>query len=550
MTDLLHLRPYQVEAVEAVEKDWREKIRRPALAMATGTGKTLTATHLISRRQEETRKPSLFLVHRDELASQAAETFGNFGLDVGIVKAGQNDVGAPVMVGSVQTLVNASRRSQLPSDLGLVVVDEAHHASAVSYRSTLTHVGAYAPESPCVALGLSATLVRGDGSGLGRVWEKVSYTYDILDGIAGGYLTDVIGQLVTVDGMSLANVKMTGGDFQPMSLSEVLSAKDTIDTVVAAYTEHAHEMYGFVFTPSVGSAQRYAAAFQGAGYVAEAVWGDMPLDDRRLIMKRARAGEVQILVNCGIFTEGTDLPRFQCAVIARPTTNEGLYIQMVGRVLRPHPDKKKINDGEALVLDVAGVSQDHRLATLADLSTRRIQEVRPGESLKEAAQREIKARNPNLTGYVISSEEVDLFHRSRSVWLQTKGGLWFVPVGNAVVYLHPAKQDGLYHVGIKPLDVPGRTRPVKLDVPLDLAMSWGEQYAEGYGEAWQHRTGKSFGQFKSARWRKGDASTAMIEYARSLGIIVPEKPRAGDLSCIIEVKRASEVLDGKRNGST
>jgi superfamily II DNA or RNA helicase len=544
VSGLLKLRHYQVEASEAIEEDWRAGVQRVAAAMATGTGKTLLATHVIDRRLAETKLPALFLVHRDELAEQSAKTFGDHGLDVGVVKAERNDVMAPVMVGSVQTLARASRRSQLPPNLGLIVVDEAHHATATSYRAILEQGKVFESGSPCVALGLSATLARGDGSGLGQVWEKVSYKYDILDGIADGYLCDVVGQLVTVDGMSLANAKISGGDFQPASLSEILSSRDTIDTVVAAYTEHAREMYGFVFTPDVDSAKRYAAAFQGAGYTAEAVWGDMPIADRRLVMKRARAGEIQILVNCGIFTEGTDLPRFQCAVIARPTMNEGLYIQMVGRVLRLFPGKDL-----ALVLDVAGVSQDHRLATLADLSTRRIQEVRPGESLREAAQREIKARNSNLAGYVISSEEVDLFHQSRSVWLQTFGGVWFIPVGNAVVYVHPAKRDGLYHVGIKPIDGSGKTRPVKLNVPLELAMAWGEQYAETYGEAWQQREGKSFGMTRKANWRRQPASSNMIDYAISLGIDVPEKPRAGDLSCIIEVNRASQVLDGKRNGS-
>lgn len=539
MSDLLGLRDYQTRAVGAVERDWLAGIRRVALAMATGTGKTLTATHIIDRYQQEHGRPSLFLVHRDELAFQAAETFGGFGLDVGVVKAGQNDVRAPVMVGSVQTLARESRRSQLPSDLGLIVVDEAHHATAASYRAILTHGGVFTPEADSVALGLSATLTRGDGQGLGQVWENVSYRYDILDGITDGWLVDVTGQMVTVDGMSLSKVKVSGGDFQPASLSEIMSAKDTIDTVVAAYTEHAREMYGFVFTPDVDSAQRYAAAFQGAGYVAEAVWGDMPLDDRRLVMKRARAKEIQILVNCGIFTEGTDLPWFQCAVIARPTTNEGLYIQMVGRVLRIFPGK-----GDALVLDVAGVTQDHRLATIADLSTKRIKEVRPGESLKEAAEREIKARNPNLAGYVISSEEVDLFHRSRSVWQQTHGGVWFIAVGNAVVYLHPAKQDGLYHVGIKAF-TGGKTRPVKLGVPLDLAMAWGEQYASEYYEAWQAQNGKAFGTDRNARWRKTPASLKLIAYARSFGIDPPEGVRAGVLSGIIEVERASAILDRK-----
>jgi superfamily II DNA or RNA helicase len=545
VSDLLRLRPYQIEAIEAVERDWAAGIKRPALAMATGSGKTATASHIIARRDVQT----LFLVHRDELASQAAKAFKDHGLDVGVVKAERNDIDSRVIVGSIQTLQNPARLAQLP-EIELVVADEAHRASTASWTSVLTSLGAYDPESPCVALGLSATLARGDGQGLGTVWQKVSFTYDILDGIAGGYLTDVICQRVTIDGMTLANVKMSGKDFQATSLSELMSARDTIDTVVAAYNEHAREMYGFVFTPDVDSAKRYAAAFQGAGYVAEAVWGDMPMDDRRLVMKRARAGDVQILVNCGIFTEGTDLPRFQCVVMARPTTSATLFVQAVGRALRPFPGKEKINGGAALVLDIAGVTQDHRLATMVDLSTRRINEVRPGESLKEAAQREIKARNGNLAGYVISSEEVDLFHQSRSVWLQTFGGVWFIPVGNAVVYVHPAKRDGYYHVGIKPLDGSAKTRPVKLNVPLEMAMAWGEQYAGSYGEDWQEREGKSFGMTRTANWRRRPASPGMITYAESLGIDVSGKPRAGDLSCIIEVNRASQVLDGKRNGST
>lgn len=536
---LLKLRDYQGEAVEAVEQDWRDGIRRPALAMATGSGKTATASHLISRRDVQT----LFLVHRDELAAQAEKSFQDHGLDVGVVKAERDEIDAKVIVGSIQTLQNPARLARLPKT-SLVVADEAHRAAAASWRSVLTSLGVFDPGDSSVALGLSATLSR---AGLGSVWEKVSFKYDILDGIAGGYLTDVVGRLVTVDGMSLAKVKMSGGDFQATSLSELMSARDTIDTVVAAYNEHAREMYGFVFTPDVDSAKRYAAAFQGAGYVAEAVWGNMPIIDRRLVMKRARAGEIQILVNCGIFTEGTDLPRFQCVVMARPTTSEILYIQAVGRALRPFPGKERINDGKALVLDVAGVTQDHRLATLADLSTRRIKEVRPGESLREAAQREIKARNSNLAGYVIGSEEVDLFHRSRSLWLQTYGGLWFIPVGNAAVYLYPSRRDGLYHVGIKPIDgTVAKTKTIKLDVPLDLAMSWGEQAAEAYGEAWQAKAGKSYGLGRTASWRRRDASQNMIDYAKSLGIEVPAAPRAGQLSGIIEVHKASGVLDGKR----
>lgn len=533
MSDLLGLRPYQEAAVEAVEAAWASGVQRPALVMATGTGKTRTAAHVIDRRDV----PTLFLVHRDELAVQSAQAFHDQGLDVGIVKAGQNDIGAKVIVGSVQTLQNPARLAQI-GPRPLVVIDEAHHAAAASYRAVLTGLGAMEPGGLSVALGLSATLSRADGSGLGRIWDSVAYRYDILDGIADGFLCDVLGRVITVDGMRLSEVKMVGGDYGVASLSEMLVSSDARNAVIKAHQEHAADMPTIVFTPDVASAHLFAASFTEAGYATATVWGEMPIEDRRQIMTDYREGKIQILVNCMVLTEGTDLPRAQCAVIARPTTNPALYTQMVGRVLRPFPGK-----GDALVLDLAGISSDHRLATIVDLSTRRIQEVKPGETLREAAQREIKSKNPNLAGYVISSEEIDLFRQSSSVWLQTYAGYWFVPVGNAAVVLWPGKND-LYHVNLMSTRT-GQGKRLRTSVHLEAAMSWGEQYAARYMDEWQQANGKSFGDRRRASWRRRKASASQIATAKSLGLEVPEGARAGDLSCIIDREIVSRKLDGK-----
>src|SRR5690606_18956576 len=129
-------------------------------------------------------------------------------------------------------------------------------------------------------------------------------------------------------------------------------------------------------------------------------------------------GELEVLVNCMVLTEGFDEPSASCAIIARPTKSAALYVQMVGRVLRKHPSKR-----DALVLDVVGASAEHRLATLSDLTSRRVKEVQPGESLAEAAARERKQGNPNLANYVVNTDDVDLFHRSPSVWLSTNEGI-------------------------------------------------------------------------------------------------------------------------------
>lgn len=541
MSSLLKLRDYQQEAVDAVGNEWANGTRRTSLVMATGTGKTATAAHVIARFDA----PSLFLVHRDELATQAEEAFRRVGLNVGVIKAGRDEVDAEVVVGSVQTLANPARLARYLSASStyrrLVVVDEAHHAAAASYRKILTGLGAFDDRGSTAALGLSATLYRADTQGLGAVWESVAYRYDILDGIDDGWLCDVVGQRVTVDGLSLIDAKISGGDFTASSLSELLSSDDAISATVAAYLEHAADKPGIVFTPDVHSAKLYANGFKAAGITAEAVWGEMPVEDRRLILKRYQLGEIQILANCMIFTEGTDLPRATVAVIARPTMNPALYIQMVGRVLRIFPGKDK-----ALVLDVAGVSADHQLATLADLSSKRINEVEPGESLREAAAREARARNPKLAGYVIKTEEVNLFGRSRSAWLQTHGGIWFIPAGDKVVFLWPSKMPGLYSVGIRPLGQSGGGFLIT-DVDLDTGMTWGEQSAETYVERWQDRRGTSTVRPDRKSGRKsGPPSSGTIALARSLGIEVTSGTTGRELSGIIDVERASRALD--RNG--
>ena len=531
MSGLLKLRHYQEEAIDAVVSDWEAGVLRPALVMATGSGKTAVAAHIIARHAHGR---AVFLVHRDELASQAHAAFRSVGLDVGIVKAGRNDVDAPVIVGSVQTLQNPERLKQVVG-ASCVIVDEAHRAAAPSYRRVLEGLGTF---TDVRALGLSATLTRHGGGDLGAVWEKVAYTYDILDGISDGYLCDVVGRMVTVDDLSLSEVKTVGKDFSRTSLSEILMGSDARRVVVAAYKEHAAGMSGVCFTPDVKSAHAFAEAFTAGGIPAAPIWGAMPAEERSRSLSAARDGSVQVLVNCSVLTEGFDLPRMQCAVIARPTRNPGTFCQMVGRVTRKHPGKKS-----ALVLDVVGASLDHRLATTADLSSKRITSVRTGESLREAAAREAKTRNPSLKKYVVDTREVDLFHSSTAVWLETPGGVWFIPTGNALVFLWPGK-DGRYDVGIRP-DQGRGGHFIQRDVDLDAAMSWGEEHAEEYAAAWQAREGRSFGTTRKASWRRSRPSESHVAYAESLGISLPEGARAGEVSDRIAVYRASKALDGR-----
>jgi superfamily II DNA or RNA helicase len=543
--DLLSLRDYQENAINAADAEWGKGYKRTAIVLATGTGKTVIFSHVTRRFLEAGNRGEkvLILVHRDELVDQAVGKLRDViaGMPIGVVKAERNEVDRRVIVGSVQTLRNSARLAQL-GRVGLVIVDECHHAAAASYVKIMTELGCYDDTSEVLALGVTATLSRNDGKGLGNVWQTVAgEPYDVLDGIADGWLTDVRGHLVTVDGLTLSDLALSRGDFKVGSLTEALATSEARRFVVESYTEHAHDMPGVVFVPSVRSAFDFTEAFADAGYSVAAVWGDMDHEDRKLTLKRFREGDTQLLVNCMVLTEGFDAPRAQCAVIARPTTSAALYTQMVGRVLRPFPGK-----GAALVLDVVGASRDHRLATLADLSTGRISQISEGETLREAVERERKRSGSQLAGYTLDWDEVDLFHRSRAVWLQTYAGTWFIGVGNALVFIWPTGDT--YSVGIRPRYISGG-RWIREGISLDAAMSWGEIEAERYAQAWQNRADKTFGMTRTASWRRSPASRKAMDHAVRIGLTLDQLGgdlRAGQLSDMIDIHEASAKLDAKK----
>lgn len=549
MTELLRLRPYQDEAVNTTFEAFRLGTNRPAVVLPTGAGKTVIFSWISNRWVQERGSRVLILVHREELATQTVKKLHDVapGLRVGVVKAERDEHGdVDVIVGSVQTLRKPNRRIPI-RDVGLVIVDEAHHAAAESYVTILDHFGCFTGVTP--AVGFSATLVRADDGDLSTVWERVVCERDILD-LIPEYLCDVTGKLVTVDGLSLSDIRTQNADLAAGSLTDALLSADAQRFVVDAYMEHARDRKTIVFTPTVEAAHAFTEAFQDAGVRARSVWGEMPAEERVLALKLFQDGDVEVLVNCMVLTEGYDEPSASCAIIARPTRSAALYVQMVGRVLRRHPGKS-----DALVLDVVGASQDHRLATLADLTSRRIKEIREGETLAEAAIREREEGNPSLAGYVVTTRDVDLFHRSPSMWQTTDAGIYFIttrcqartgdcaafPDGNRpdtcgdhLWFLWPDR-DGTYKVAVRsPYLTGGRFLHQGLD--LETAMSWAEQYATDEDSSLANR-------YSSWRRKSGNPSLAQIGHAESLGIANPRTYNKRDLSNLISVRVASNALD-------
>lgn len=552
MSGAFDLRDYQTEAITATHDAWARGVTRPAVVLPTGSGKTVIFSHL-AQGWNRGNGQIVVLVHRDELVNQTVSQLTRNApeLSVGVVKAERNDVLADVVVASVQTL-RKPERMQAIKDVGLVIVDECHHAAADSYVSVMAHYGS----TGALFVGFTATLVREDKRELGKVWNEVVCKRDILDLISPpdgspGHLSDVIGRVVEIDGMSLSKAKISKGDFTDVSIADLLLDNDAQTIVADAYAEHAGSRQGIIFAPTVKTAKVFAESFNAKGIKTAAIWGAMPEEDRRLVIKRFISGDLQVISNCMVMTEGTDLPMAKVAVIARPTKSSGLYVQMVGRVLRPWP-----GEGPALVLDVVGASEDCELATLADLSTRRVDVVEPGETLTGAARRLAKKGHPGLKGYV-NFRDVDLFNRSVSLWQKTEAGVFFISTPCAkeeaaldlepgcifghekcrshLIFLWPTPEPELFKVGMMPLDKRhSGGRWIAQGTPLSDAMSHAEQSAGS--NALTNR--------KSTWRRRNEAPTApQLGFARALGIDVPKDATKPQLSDMINVRLATLRLD-------
>ena len=358
------LRPYQLEAVEAVKAGWEDH-RSLLLVMATGTGKTFTGSRIVADRADRGR--ILWLAHRGELLDQAAETLtGRVGLPCNLEKAelrAPRDMdlyGArPVVVASVPTLRGRRLKEWHPTSFSTIVVDEAHHAPAKTYRDILEHFGG------AKVLGLTATPDRGDGTGMHTVFDHCAYEYDIRRGIREGYLCSIQQKSVHCADLDISDVKTIAGDLSQGQLEQALIDGGVLHQTAAPLVELAGRRQTLVFT--AGVAQAHALADVIAGYLGnpdlvKALDGSTPKELRRQYIGDFRSGRIQFLLNCAVLTEGFDAPETACVAVARPTKSRALYAQMIGRGTRIADGKQ-----DCLVLDFTGNSGRHRLVTPLDV---------------------------------------------------------------------------------------------------------------------------------------------------------------------------------------
>jgi superfamily II DNA or RNA helicase len=560
--DILELRDYQREGVEAAFSAWAGGMRRPAWVWATGLGKTVGFAAVGKRwLAHNPGKRVLAIAHTTELVDQMMRKFRDAapGLRVGRVQANVNETLAPIICASQMTLASENRRRMI-RNVGLVIIDEAHHAVNPTYMAILNHYGCLGPEreDSAVALGVTATMMRGDGLALGDVWQDVVHAVTIAEGIALGHLVRPRGLHVQVDDLDLSKVKTAGGDYQRGALGQAIEDSLAPEAIAKAVAEHASERKILLFAPTIASAEVISDALSASGRPSTVVHSKLHPSARSRVLDDYRADSRGVLCNPTLMTEGVDIPSIDCIAIARPTRSAGLYIQMAGRGLRPSVATGKT---DCLLLDVVGATTQHSLISGVTLFGEK-PEPRVAKDLlddsdigledpEELASGQQDARQAlGLADGPLVTTEVDLFAGSSMAWLRTRAGVFFIEAGERYIMIVPGAPKRAdqwlthfrgerafcgYDVVAVPKRGPIERREVVTGVEdLAYAMAW----AEGAVTPAEKTTAT-----RERSWRARPPSDKLRALAERLHVFIPPGARMGEVSNMVSLVLASRRID-------
>ena len=424
----MKLRPYQSAAAAAIFKEWQEN-DSTLVVMPTGGGKTILFADVIRRVFP---RRALVLAHREELIFQAKDKIqrvtglstdvemGDYRADGGLFEQ------ARVVVSTIQTQCSGGdgggRMAKFdPQRFGLLIIDEAHHATSPSYRRVIDY---YRTNPALKVLGVTATPDRADEEALGQVFQSVAFDYEVHDAINDGWLVPVEQQMVHVHGLDYSSIRTTAGDLNGGDLAAVMEAEKNLQQMASASLSIIGQRRALVFTASVKAAELTAEIFnRHRPNMAAWVCGKTDKEERRTTLADFAAGKIQVVCNCGVLTEGFDDPGVEVVIMGRPTKSRSLYSQMVGRSTRPLPG---VVDGpetaearkaaiaasakpSCLVVDFVGNAGKHKLVTSADILGGKVSE----EAMELAVARAIKAGGPVKMAEALDEAEAELREQAR-----------------------------------------------------------------------------------------------------------------------------------------
>ena len=407
----------------------------------TGAGKTIMLSAVTGEMISDGAKACV-LAHRDELTAQNRTKFQRVvpEASTSVIDATEKCWSGDVTFAMVPTLARASNLANMPR-LDLLVIDEAHHAVADSYRRIIDRVRDANPQARI--FGVTATPTRGDRKGLREVFDNVADQVRLGELIASGHLVPPRTFVIDVGVQEeLKSVRKTSADFDMTEVADIMDRAPVTDEVIRHWREKAGDRQTVVFCSTVAHADHVTEAFCAAGITAALIHGDLASETRKAILADYAAGKTRVVVNVAVLTEGWDHPPTACVVLLRPSSYKSTMIQMVGRGLRTvdpeeHPGIVKT---DCVVLDFGTSSLIHgTLEQDVDLDGK----IGTGEAPKRtcpacAAEIPLAATECPLCGEVLLQDEgetgadavplsgfvmteIDLLKRSSFAWVDLFG---------------------------------------------------------------------------------------------------------------------------------
>ena len=340
---MMSLRQYQVDLIEQIRYGLREH-RRILAVLPTGAGKTHTFC-TIAQLSTQRNNNVLILVHRSELLQQTSARLTAMGVEHGIIAPKHPTKHAQVQLASINSA--ARRLSQFPWSPNLIIVDEAHHCAARSWQKVLEGY----PNA--IIIGWTATPARLDGKGLSSAFDGLVEGPSISRLIGQGYLSRY-RLFAPPNQIDRSAFRRRGGDFRTEEIDQVACQPREIAAAVLNYRQYAAGKQAIAFCGSIRHAQIVRSAVVEAGIPAVDIDGTLSAAERTARIEAFKSGAIKILVSVDLISEGFDVPGCECVLLLRPTASLSIYLQQVGRALRP-------SDGEAIVLDCAGNAIEHGL---------------------------------------------------------------------------------------------------------------------------------------------------------------------------------------------